>query len=1053
MNKFSSAQIAEQASAPVRWKLFDAAWYRRRYRVVLSDQECSADDQTLYSLWRQESVKNRRSPNRFFDEKWYLRHNGDVLKSIQNKGIFETGFQHYVDIGSRSCSSHWLFDIGTYLKKNSHVSLRFIYKSGFVNGYDYFLKVGDLERQNPHRFFQQELFIHECLKDGVDFDCEKGGFDQYLALEHPKMGRVRTSWYFDPKWYLERYSDVETMIEEGQFETPLHHYLASDNIDSFDPNPFFSEDYYRERYPDVREAIEKGVFRNGYAHFMASGVHEHRQPHEHVDLEGFAQSCDVKRLCALEKVDDIFALWVKKQEGEVSQIPEDAALATYQKLAIGRVGTALPSIFRSPLSFNYDADSLLSVIVLSEGDYVSVAASLLALHQQNDVSYDVTLVSNGNTEEKKRVSQFARGVRLLYSDTLMSEAEQFKRGLEHAQSPYVVVMRAGMQPTAGALNAIKQAMFYRHIKGGSGPIMQADGRLCEAGSRLWRDGSMTLKGSGRAVTEADLSYEAPLEVVQAGFFFGLRSAFLKALPSIEACGLEAGFAPLALSLRAQGLGVTYLSDVLVRNLSARTPSVENREQQAQKMRRSFASVLMHHPLPHGGAWREKATALHVVMVFPHLPRKCEGGGSRRIFHQIDAFLQNNWFVTIVGLENGEEDHLTVPLDYPPTVECLFGGDAVAQLLTQRRGAIQLLWLNGTQTLTKLAPMLRQDPRMVENVILDTVTQEGGGLHAMEAHLRRLVGANDDQERLKREASDELSNAWMCQYIIAGDAAEERLMRRLGFENVWLLPPVGMSLKRGVQQKGFHERSGLLFPLCIMRSGDAVHDGFDWFCLRIASYLKRHLAEDVPLWIGGYHHPSVDLSFYERFVALEGLAQPVPDHVLMEHCRVLVAPTRVLATQSSEIVEGAAYGIPSVMGSSQLEALHWEDRRDGLNGGFNDPQRFAQAILDVYQDESLWLSVQKNAYQRVSSENQPTDFRKSFADLLACVLGKRPEEKTVSPFSGTAETRRFSPAPLRLRPEPISEGEEHPVSNQEAEESEDGEPDAPLQTRLGVELSQ
>ncbi|MXV35925.1 MULTISPECIES: glycosyltransferase [unclassified Saccharibacter] len=1053
MNKFSSAQIAEQASAPVRWKLFDAAWYRRRYRAVLSDQERSADDQTLYNLWQQESVKNGRSPNRFFDEKWYLRHNGDVLKSIQNKGIFETGFQHYVDIGSRSCSAHWLFDIDTYLRNNSHISLRFIYKTGFVNGYDYFLKVGDLERQNPHRFFQQELFIRECLKDGVDFDCEKGGFDQYLALEHPKMGRVRTSWYFDPKWYLERYPNVETMIEEGQFETPLHHYLASDNIESFDPNPFFSEDYYRERYPDVREAIEKGVFRNGYAHFIASGVYEHRQPHEHVDLVGFAHSCDVKRLCALEKVDDIFALWVKKQEGEVTQTSEDAALATYQKLAIGHVGTALPSIFRSPLSFDHDEHPSLSVIVLSEGDYVSVAASLLALHQQNEVSYNVILVSNGNTEEKRRISQFTQGVQLIYPDTLISEAEQFKRGLEHAQSPYVVVMRAGMQPTAGALNAIKRAMFYRHIKGGSGPVMRADGRLCEAGSRLWRDGSITLKGEGRAVTETDLSYEAPLEAAQAGFFFGLRSAFLKALPSIEACGLEAGFVPLALSLRAQGLGCTYLPDVLVRDLTAKIPSIESKERQAQNIRRSFASVLMHHPLPQGGMWREGAMVSHVVMVFPHLPRKCEGGASRRIFHQIDAFLQNNWFVTIVGLENGEEDHLTVALDYPPTVECLLGDDAVAPLLTQRRGAVQLLWLNGAQTLTKIAPILRQDPSVVESVVLDTVTQEGGGLRAMEAHLRRLVGANDDQERLKRETASELSDAWMCQYIIAGDVAEEQLMRRLGFENVWLLPPVGMPLRRDVQQRGFHERSGLLFPLCIMRSGDAVHDGFDWFCLHVASYLKRHLSEDVPLWIGGYHHPSVDVRFYERFVALEGLSQPVPDHVLMEHCRVLVAPTRVLATQSSEIVEGAAYGIPSVMNSSQLEALQWEDRQEGLNGGFNDPQRFAQAVIDVYQNEDLWLSVQNHAYQKVSSENRLADFRQSFDDLLACVLGERTEEKMVSSCVRRSETRRFSPAPLRLRPEPISEGEEHPVSSHDAEESEDGEPDAPLQTRLGVELSQ
>nr|WP_237442342.1 glycosyltransferase [Saccharibacter sp. 17.LH.SD] len=323
---------------------------------------------------------------------------------------------------------------------------------------------------------------------------------------------------------------------------------------------------------------------------------------------------------------------------------------------------------------------------------------------------------------------------------------------------------------------------------------------------------------------------------------------------------------------------------------------------------------------------------------------------------------------------------------------------------------------------------------------------------MENHLRRLVGNQDDRARLRQEAAEELSAAWICQCIIAGDEAEVQLLNELGYDAVKLLPPVAVK-PAWEGDREFSERHGLFFPLPIYRSGDAVHDGFDWFCLQVVPHLNDFLPADVPVWVGTYHNPAINLSFYERFVVLEGLSSPKQSReALMQQCRVMVAPTRAFATQPLEVVEGAAYGLPSVVSAPLMESLHWTDREECFNGGFNDARRFAQAIAELYQNEEFWKHVQTKARERVEKENTLARFREVFADILSLASGAAPMSFDQSLGHEQPLERRFAPAPLQCRPIGGRAHEEKKsglVSSEEEEESEKQE----LPTRLGVQLSQ
>ncbi|MDI2089814.1 glycosyltransferase [Commensalibacter oyaizuii] len=287
-------QINEQKETTVSltpWKIFDEDWYIRKYTDVTSKMkalELDSVEEYYFSFGCHEG----HSPNPFFDEKWYLNTYPDV-KLLVEKHQYKSGFDHYCKQGYRDYSPHWLFSESFYKKKYSSLTDEVLFQHGFVNGYDHYLRAGDLEGLSGSLFFDPNFFIGHYsgpISQGV------GSYSYYLKHIDAIDPLTQTSWYFNPQWYVQQYSDVKEEVQAKKFVNPLHHYLTNERPFEYAPSMWFDENFYAAEYHDAlkHERLSE-TYRNGYDHFIHEGIELLWMPSPFVDLAAYSLRKEVQQ--------------------------------------------------------------------------------------------------------------------------------------------------------------------------------------------------------------------------------------------------------------------------------------------------------------------------------------------------------------------------------------------------------------------------------------------------------------------------------------------------------------------------------------------------------------------------------------------------------------------------------------------------------------------------------------------------------------------------------------------------------------------------------------
>ncbi len=272
------------------WAEFDAEWYLRSYAVHLIGVERTTA--AIEAFYYASGARLGHSPNRYFDERWYLKGNPDVARALAEGG-FSSGFEHYGLNGHKGRSPHWLFCERHYLAEYVDLTADALKAGNYANGYDHYLRTGDREFRSGHWLFNPAMHRTATIADPAT-QPRSGEFRRFLSGDRRAGSTARLSWYFDPVWYLATYPDVAAAIESGLWSCALEHYLCNDQPAAFDPNADFSEAYYRSVHLDVVPQLADGSIRNCFEHFLRFGAAERRKPHPDVDLHEYFRAVSVQ---------------------------------------------------------------------------------------------------------------------------------------------------------------------------------------------------------------------------------------------------------------------------------------------------------------------------------------------------------------------------------------------------------------------------------------------------------------------------------------------------------------------------------------------------------------------------------------------------------------------------------------------------------------------------------------------------------------------------------------------------------------------------------------
>lgn len=622
-----------------------------------------------------------------------------------------------------------------------------------------------------------------------------------------------------------------------------------------------------------------------------------------------------------------------------------------------------------PIAFHPSPDPAVAVIVAARDGWNMTHACLASLAAaEPDLAYEVYLADDHSGDDTRFAGRWISGVTIVRSDRQDGLPAACDAAGRLVRAPYLCILSGTPQVQSGAISRLVELLRRRPEAGLAGNrVVGADGRLCEAGSRVTAEGTIEPHGLHQDPCLSEYTF-----VRDCGGFTGdciaLPTTVWERIGGFR--GDYASFAyevhDVACRVRALGRRVLYQPASIVVRLSGSVatspmgpPAIGGGEASRRFVERwpADADGRSH---PTGGASRvddgdhRRKT---VVVIDHHVPTPDRDAGSRTIFQYLALAAEIGYDVKFV------------PADFefmPPYRELLEqeGIEVLAGDTFERewRG-----WFRDRADDIRAVLFCR--PQVAERFV-DVVSSScprarrayyGHDLHwVREERAHALTGDGSAAARAREWKRRECAviGKMHCNMSISAD--ESRLVAELLPDRDHVVFPVFYWNDLEGLQVAPEDRSGFLFV------GGFAHtpnvDGLIWFLDEVWPTIRARLP-DAAIHVAGSNAPPTLLARRDPGLVFHGFVDDSRLADLYRGCRVAVVPLRYGAGVKGKTVEAMRHGLPVVSTGIGIEGL--PELPPDLRG-YDDAACFASAALAVHADRDRWMRQVEDQFDYVRS---------------------------------------------------------------------------------------
>jgi GT2 family glycosyltransferase len=598
----------------------------------------------------------------------------------------------------------------------------------------------------------------------------------------------------------------------------------------------------------------------------------------------------------------------------------------------------------------------------------------------------VIVVDDGSTDETPGTLARIDGLTVLRNERNLGFIESCNRAARSARGEYLLFLNNDTVVTAGWLEALARTFQDFPLTGLAGAkLVYPDGRLQEAGSLIWRDGSGWNYGKFDDPDHPRYNFAREVDYCSGACVMVPRAVF-------EQCGgFDSHFAPayyedadLAFKIRQAGYKVLYQPLAVIFHheglTSGRNTDVgvkANQPVNQAKFRSRWRERLSTHPSPHRAAFRivhphgADTGSRGAVLVIDHrMLTPDRDAGSVRMLEMIRGIRRAGHHVTFIPDNLLAQAHYRQQLQsigieviqhpYFKSVEAflkLYGHEYDLVIISRTEIAARNL-----TTVRRLASRAR--------LVFDTVD-----LHFLrevrEAELKgdRALGA-----AAARRKHQELRLVRRADLTLVTSPAElEILETECPWHDVRVFPTI-YAVGRATPAR-WEERRTILFI------GSFEHppniDAVLHFAREIFPRVLAQVPEAVFQVIGPEPTPEI-----------RGLAGPnieivgsVPEVApYFDGARVSVAPLRFGAGVKGKVNQSMALGVPTVVTSIAAEGMYLVHEENAMIA--DDPEGFAEAVVRLWRSVDLWERLRAAGRKNVEEHFSVEAASRRIDELLA-----------------------------------------------------------------------
>jgi GT2 family glycosyltransferase/glycosyltransferase involved in cell wall biosynthesis len=691
----------------------------------------------------------------------------------------------------------------------------------------------------------------------------------------------------------------------------------------------------------------------------------------------------------LEKIVSTYQKW-RSEHPEVTTIDEQIqALISGAVSNRQQAGSMEPPVPTRPIEFPVHAQVEISVIIPVFNQLRFTQACLASLQEhQGAERFEIIVVDDCSTDGTAESVPRIPGVVYLRNETNYGFIASCNRGAEKARGKYLIFLNNDTLVRRGWLRALLDTFALESGAGIVGSkLIYPDGRLQEAGGIIWQDASGWNYGKFDDPEKPEYSYLREVDYCSAAALM-IPKALFDAVG-----GFDSRYAPayyedtdLAFKVRQAGYKVLYqpLSEVIHYEGATGGTDLATGTKKHQEINRStfaqkWADELKTKPTTGDLAFLRQASwgQKNILVIDHHIPKPDRDSGSLRMFQILTLLHQLGHRVTFIaanlaneapyagqlqkrGIQVVHHPYIRTARDYLVS----HGSDFDAVVLSRCDFARKYI-----ADVRMHAPQSRV---IFDTVDLHYVREEGEAQLTGDLELARSARKKQQLEHQLIEQADET-------WVVSG--VEQRVL-----QEKW--PDKSIQLVSNIV-----DIAGSKTPFGLRRDylfiGGFQHrpnvDAVLFFLQKIYPLVSDRLPE-AKFYIIGEKPPAEIVALVTERVILAGLQRDV--HPFFDSVRLSVAPLRFGAGVKGKINQSMALGVPVVATSVAAEGMELNDHEDILLA--NEPEDFAQALIELYESEEVWTRLSENGIRKTRALYSTDTARKKLEFLFGDVHLKATE---------------------------------------------------------------
>jgi GT2 family glycosyltransferase/SAM-dependent methyltransferase/glycosyltransferase involved in cell wall biosynthesis len=635
--------------------------------------------------------------------------------------------------------------------------------------------------------------------------------------------------------------------------------------------------------------------------------------------------------------------------------------------------------------------------------------------------YEVVLVDNASTDATPEFLKCLEGdVKIIRNEKNEGFVRACNIGAHASTGKYLLFLNNDTMVMPGWLEAmLRLAEGDARIGAIGAKLVYPDGKLQEAGAILFNDGSGW--NFGRGDDPARENYNQPAEVDYcSGACLLVRRELFEQLN-----GFDMRYAPayyedtdLCFGIRQLGYKVMYCPDAVIVHFEGITAGTDlqsgfkryqalHQEVFVQKWKRELQQQ---EPSPNltrqipttAGRSRLKnlqetaalglanMVGMNVLVIDPTLPMYDRASGCLRLFSILKILRQQGCAVTFIAREGGQAKYkqelevMGIRVYGPDPAKMTTAGpnskgaplDMIAILGEQFFHVAWLSFFNVAEQY--LAEIRRYSPNT--KIVIDTV----------DVHFVRETRQADlhNDAKLRRQAQEtrehELAIYQQADALVLVTPDDQRVLEPLVPGKPMFVVPNIHELQPAAPP--YHMRSGLLFV------GNFNHppnqDAMLYFTREVLPKVRASLP-GIKLYIVGDHPPQVIKNLESEMIMVTGYVPKTEPYLNLS--RISIAPLRYGAGMKGKIGEALSHGLPVVTTSVGAEGMGLRHEEHLLIA--DDAEAFAQAIIRLYNDKTLWDYLAQNGRSYIENTYTPQAIASKVKAVFGLVEEKKREELT------------------------------------------------------------